>query len=156
MNTRAFLQSETALAAAAGLLFGAGLAISGMIDPQKVLGFLDIGAIATGGWDPSLALVIGPAIGFMFVAARLTRGRRRPLVGTRFHLPERHKVDFPLIAGAALFGVGWGLSGVCPGPAICLVAFMPANLLVFLTAMFAGLFAGGVLMQATRQRPALS
>jgi hypothetical protein len=125
-------------AAASGLLFGAGLYISQMVDPLKVLRFLDIGAIAKGGWDPSLAFVIVPAIAVMFVAVRLSRRRETPLFAERFHEPSVKALDRRLVVGAALFGIGWGMSGICPGPAIALIAFRPANLLIFLVALGVG------------------
>jgi len=136
-----------ATAALSGALFGAGLYISQMVDPLKVLRFLDFTAIPTGGWDPSLAFVIGPAILVMFIAVRIARRRSAPLFDARFHEPEYQKIDARLIAGAALFGLGWGMSGICPGPALSLVAFQPDGLWFFLIAMFAGSFAGGLFMR---------
>ena len=125
-------------AAASGLLFGAGLYVSQMVNPLKVLRFLDFGAIAKGGWDPSLAFVIVPAIAVMFVAVRLARRRDVPLFAEHFHEPTQTRIDRRLIIGAALFGIGWGMSGICPGPAIALIAFRPDNLLIFLVALCAG------------------
>lgn len=98
----------------AGIVFGIGLAVSQMIDPVKVLNFLDI----TGNWDPSLAFVMGGAVGVTFIGYSLSLRRASPLLQPRFYLPTAHKVDRRLLAGAALFGVGWGLAGYCPGPAI--------------------------------------
>ncbi len=131
-----------ATAAISGLLFGAGLYISQMVDPLKVLRFLDFTAIPTGGWDPSLAFVIVPAIVVMFVTVRFSRGWSSPLFDKRFHEPEFHHIDAPLLGGAALFGIGWGMSGICPGPAISLIAFWPNDLLILLLAIFAGSYAG--------------
>ncbi len=131
-----------ATAAVSGALFGAGLYVSQMVDPLKVLRFLDFTAIPSGGWDPSLAFVILPAILVMFVAIRLSRRRAAPLFNGNFHNPEFTRIDAPLVVGAALFGIGWGMSGICPGPAISLVAFWPHDLLVFLVALFAGSYAG--------------
>jgi uncharacterized protein len=142
------------VAAASGLLFGAGLYISQMVDPLKVLRFLDVTAIPTGGWDPSLAFVIVPAIVVMFIAVRLSGGMARPVFNGKFHLPDFTRVDAPLVVGAALFGVGWGMSGICPGPAIALLAFVPQNLIVFLIAMFAGSFAGSLLIKQWTKVPA--
>ncbi|MDB5539789.1 MAG: hypothetical protein JWQ89_1516 [Devosia sp.] len=141
-----------ATAALSGLLFGAGLYISQMVDPLKVLRFLDFTAIPTGGWDPSLAFVIVPAIVVMFVAVRTGRRREAPLFDARFHEPEFHYIDGPLLAGAALFGIGWGMSGICPGPAISLIAFWPDNLLIFLLALFAGSYAGALVIPSGRDR----
>lgn len=140
-----------ATAALSGLLFGAGLYVSQMVDPLKVLRFLDFGAIAEGGWDPSLAFVIGPAIAVMFVAVRLGRGRRAPLFDVRFHEPAQSRVDARLVGGAALFGLGWGMSGICPGPAVALLAFPPGDLWIFLLALVAGSWLGS---RAIRREPA--
>ena len=133
-----------ATAALSGLLFGAGLYVSQMVDPFKVLRFLDFGAIPSGGWDPSLALVMGGALVVMFIAVRVGRRWRQPLFDTSFHGPAFSKIDRPLVVGAALFGVGWGMSGICPGPAISLIAFLPSNLWIFLIAMFVGSYAGSL------------
>ena len=141
-----------ATAAVSGALFGAGLYISQMVDPLKVLRFLDFAAIPSGGWDPSLALVIVAAIGVMFVAVRIGRTRQAPLFDTAFHEPEFKKIDAPLVVGAALFGVGWGMSGICPGPAISLVAFWPSNLLLYLVALFLGSYAGALIVPSGRAR----
>lgn len=141
-----------ATAAVSGALFGAGLYVSQMVDPLKVLRFLDFGAIPTGGWDPSLAFVIGPAILVMFIAVRLGRRREAPLFDSSFHEPEYKKVDLRLIGGAALFGIGWGMAGICPGPAISLIAFMPDGLWIFLIAMFAGSLAGSLIMPSGHTR----
>jgi uncharacterized protein len=141
-----------ATAALSGLLFGAGLYVSQMVDPLKVLRFLDFSAIPTGGWDPSLAFVIVPAIAVMFVAVRIGRRRSAPVFDTQFHEPEFKKIDTPLVAGAALFGLGWGMSGICPGPAIALVAFWPPHLLIFLCAMFIGSYAGALIVPSGRDK----
>ncbi|WP_332698541.1 DUF6691 family protein [Devosia sp.] len=141
-----------ATAALSGALFGAGLYVSQMVDPLKVLRFLDFGAIPAGGWDPSLAFVIGPAILVMFIAVRLGRRREAPLFDSSFHEPEYRKVDGRLIGGAAMFGIGWGMVGLCPGPAISLIAFMPDNLWIFLAAMFAGSLAGSVIVPSGHAR----
>ncbi len=131
-----------ATAALSGILFGSGLYISQMVDPLKVLRFLDFGAIPTGGWDPSLAFVIVAAISIMFIAVKFTKNNTAPLFDTQFHLPTKDQLDTPLILGAVLFGIGWGMSGICPGPAITLIAFIPENLMIFLSTMFLGSFAG--------------
>lgn len=131
-----------AIAAASGLLFGAGLYISQMVDPLKVLRFLDVTAIPAGGWDPSLAFVIVPAIAVMFAAVRLGRRRPAPLFDNRFYEPTLRRIDAPLVVGSALFGLGWGMSGLCPGPAIALIGFWPEQLGIFLLALFAGSYGG--------------
>lgn len=141
-----------AVAAVSGLLFGAGLYVSQMVDPLKVLRFLDFGAIPRGGWDPSLAFVIVAAIAVMFVAVRIGRTRQAPAFDTVFHEPEFKRIDAPLVAGAVLFGVGWGMSGICPGPAISLIAFWPPNLLIYLLALFAGSYAGALVIPSGRDR----
>jgi uncharacterized membrane protein YedE/YeeE len=99
---------------AVGLLFGLGLILSGMTDPGKVLGFLDL----TGAWDPSLAFVMGGAIAVGFFAFALARNRTTAFLGGAIELPETRGIDTRLLAGALVFGVGWGLAGFCPGPAI--------------------------------------
>ncbi len=141
-----------ATAALSGALFGAGLYVSQMVDPLKVLRFLDFTAIPSGGWDPSLAFVIVPAILVMFIAVRLGKKRSAPLFDTSFHEPEYKKLDARLIGGAALFGIGWGMSGICPGPAISLIAFQPDGLWYFLIAMFAGSLAGSFIIPSGHNR----
>lgn len=142
------------VAAASGLLFGSGLYVSQMVDPYKVLHFLDFTAIPTGGWDPSLAFVMGGGLVVMFIAVRLAGRRRAPFFDTRFHAPEYQGIDARLLGGSALFGLGWGMSGICPGPAISLLAFLPDNLWIFLLAMFAGSWLGGLVMRPGAAVPA--
>jgi uncharacterized membrane protein YedE/YeeE len=139
-------------AALSGLLFGAGLYVSQMVDPLKVLRFLDFTAIPTGGWDPSLAFVIVPAILVMFVAVRVGKRRSAPLFDTQFNEPEFKRIDAPLVGGAVLFGIGWGMSGICPGPAISLIAFWPGHLPVFLLALFVGSLAGAFVIPSGRDK----
>lgn len=141
-----------ATAALSGALFGAGLYVSQMIDPLKVLHFLDFGAIPSGGWDPSLAFVMGAALIVMFIAVGLGRRRGAPLFDTTFHEPEYTRIDRRLIGGAALFGIGWGMAGICPGPAISLIAFLPDNLWIFLLTMFLGSLAGSVVISSGHAR----
>jgi uncharacterized membrane protein YedE/YeeE len=143
-----------ATAALSGALFGAGLYVSQMVDPLKVLRFIDFTAIPSGGWDPSLAFVIVPAIVVMFIAVRIGRSRQAPLNDTAFHEPEYRRIDAPLIGGAVLFGLGWGMSGICPGPAISLIAFQPDGLWYFLIAMFVGSLAGGAIIPSGHDRRA--
>ena len=120
MQTSSFSTNfaATASALAAGLVFGLGLTISGMINPQKVLGFLDIAGIGTGSWDPTLAFVMGGAILVTLPGFRLLRRRGAPVFSQMFRFPTRQDVDARLAGGSALFGVGWGLAGFCPGPAL--------------------------------------
>lgn len=139
-------------AAVSGLLFGAGLYVSQMVDPFKVLHFLDFTAIPTGGWDPSLAFVMVGGLAVMFVAVRLAKLRAAPLFDTAFHEPEFKKIDAPLVIGAVLFGIGWGMSGICPGPAISLIPFWPPNLLIYLLALFVGSYAGAFVIPSGRER----
>ncbi|WP_114394546.1 DUF6691 family protein [Oleisolibacter albus] len=119
----------------AGLLFGAGLALSGMIDPAKVLGFLDV----AGDWDPSLAFVMGGALAVTLLGYRLVLRRPHPLFDAAFHLPSRRDIDARLLGGAALFGIGWGLAGYCPGPALASLGFGGRGVLTFVLAMLAGM-----------------
>ncbi len=124
---------------AAGLVFGAGLAVSQMVSPAKVLAFLDLGAIPAGGWDPSLALVMTGALAVAAAGFRLVARRARPLCAPAFHLPQRRAIDARLVAGALLFGAGWGLVGYCPGPAIASLAYGRWQTAVFVLAMLAGM-----------------
>ena len=117
-----------------GLLMGAGLVISGMTDPAKVLGFLNI----TGQWDPTLMMVMGGAILINLPLTLLILKRTSPVAENRFHLPTSNSIDKPLIVGAALFGIGWGLAGICPGPAIASLVTGGSQILVFVAAMVAG------------------
>ncbi|HEY9010016.1 MAG TPA: DUF6691 family protein [Devosia sp.] len=136
-----------ATAALSGALFGAGLYIAQMTNPLKVLRFLDFTAIPTGGWDPSLALVMGGGLIVMLAAVQYGKRMERPLFNGTFHQPEYNHIDLPLVAGSALFGIGWGMSGICPGPAISLLAFLPENIWVFLCAMFVGSYLGSFVMK---------
>lgn len=118
----------------AGFVFGLGLVISGMSNPAKVIGFLDV----AGGWDPTLLLVMGGALMVTLPAFWLLKKRARPLFAERFELPSRKDLDAPLIAGAALFGLGWGIAGFCPGPAITALATARWDVALFVAAMIAG------------------
>ena len=134
-------------AAAIGLLFGIGLYVSQMVDPLKVLRFLDFTAIPTGGWDPSLAFVMGGGLIVMIAAVQYGKRIGKPLFDTGFHQPEYTRIDLPLVGGATLFGIGWGMSGICPGPAISLIAFQPDGIWLFLAAIFAGSYLGSFVMK---------
>jgi uncharacterized membrane protein YedE/YeeE len=120
---------------ASGLLFGLGLIISRMVDPAKVLGFLDI----FGNWDPSLALVMGGAVVVSSIGYAVAKRRGFPLLAPRIEVPNRRDLDPRLLTGAGLFGVGWGLVGLCPGPALTALSFGPLPILVFVAAMIAGM-----------------
>ncbi len=117
-----------------GLMFGIGLAVSGMTDPAKVRGFLDL----FGAWDPSLMFVMVGAIGVHAIGLRLVLRRSSPMFAKEFDLPEPAPIDARLLVGAAIFGVGWGLGGVCPGPALVSIGSFNTSPLVFVTAMAFG------------------
>jgi uncharacterized membrane protein YedE/YeeE len=121
---------------AAGLLFGLGLAISGMTHASKVLGFLDV----SGDWDPSLLLVLGGAVGVTVVAYRFILRMPEPVFEPVFRLPRVKDIDGPLVVGAAIFGIGWGISGYCPGPAIASLAAPNWETWVFIPAVLLGAF----------------
>jgi len=134
---------RTTAALFAGTLFGLGLAVSGMMNPAKVIGFLDV----AGDWDPTLAFVMGGALLATVPASRWILRQPRPLLASEFDLPTKKTLDARLLGGAALFGVGWGLSGFCPGPAVAamvpaLIGGLPA-VFVFTGAMVAGMFLFG-------------
>lgn len=125
-----------ALAAfAAGLVFGIGLIVSGMADPAKVIGFLDI----AGNWDPSLAFVMAGAIAVGFFAFALARRRAKAFLGGAMRLPERRDIDLRLVLGSVIFGIGWGLAGFCPGPALVSFASGEAKAALFVVAMLGGM-----------------
>jgi len=117
-----------------GLIFGAGLLISGMVQPTKVLGFLDI----FGTWDPSLAVVMAAALAVSVPGYRLAGHRSRPWFARQYFWPGQSGIDMPLVAGASLFGIGWGLVGLCPGPALESLATLSPGVIVFVVAMGAG------------------
>jgi uncharacterized protein len=119
----------------AGLVFGIGLIISGMADPSKVLGFLDL----AGAWNPSLAFVMAGAVGVGLVAFAFARRRGRSLLGAELQLPGARAIDVRLVVGGLLFGVGWGLAGFCPGPALVALGAGQGKALVFVAAMLAGM-----------------
>lgn len=120
-----------------GLLFGLGLVVSQMINPQKIIAFLDV----AGNWDPSLLVVMGAALMTTLIGYRLVLRRPKPAFDERFHLPTKTVIDRPLLVGAGLFGVGWGLAGLCPGPAISASAVGGLVPLAFIAAMLAGMAA---------------
>lgn len=119
----------------AGIIFGVGLAVSGMLIPDKVLNFLDI----AGHWDPSLALVMGGAIVVTLPGYFVVTKRERPLFAESFSLPTTTAIDAKLLVGAALFGIGWGLSGLCPAPALVNITTGFVDVLIFVAAMLAGM-----------------
>lgn len=124
---------------AIGLVFGLGLVLAGMSNPAKVLNFLDLGAIPSGGWDPSLAFVMAGGIAVTFVGYRLVLRRSQPIFGGTFHLPTATDIDARIIAGPAIFGIGWGLAGFCPGPAFTALTVGGNPALIFVAAMMVGM-----------------
>jgi uncharacterized membrane protein YedE/YeeE len=131
----------------AGLLFGLGLALSGMTRPEKVLGFLDF----AGRWDPSLLFVLGGAVTVTVISFRFILRRPKPLLGETFHLSAKKRIDAPLLIGSAIFGVGWGISGYCPGPAVALLAVPgSAETWLFLPALLFGQLIHRLLQRAWR------
>jgi uncharacterized membrane protein YedE/YeeE len=133
-------------AIAAGLLFGIGLVASDMVNPARVLAFLDV----AGDWDYSLALVMGGALIPSAIAYRIRARMQRPVCDVRFQVPSRRGIDARLLSGAALFGVGWGLVGLCPGPALASLTTGTTEAMIFVGAMLAGM----VLYRWTLDRPA--
>ncbi len=126
----------------AGLLFGTGLTVSGMVNPMKVLNFMDL----FGQWDATLIFVMGAGLIVTFIGYRLVLTRARPLFAPVFYLPHSAALDGKLIGGAALFGLGWGLSGFCPGPAVASLVFGRAESFIFVIAMAAGMIAARLVM----------
>jgi uncharacterized membrane protein YedE/YeeE len=133
MNRFAHAQVITALAA--GAVFGLGLAMSGMLDPARVRGFLDI----FGAWDPSLAFVLGGAVTVALAGMAVLKRLRRPAFDEAFHLPATSPIDRRLVLGSAVFGVGWGMAGFCPGPALASLSLGLAPVALFVVAMLAGM-----------------
>lgn len=129
-----------------GGIFGAGLLISQMTNPSKVIGFLDF----FGNWDPSLAFVMGGALLVTFIGYRLVLPRGAPKFDSKFHLPTSKDIDGRLMGGAALFGIGWGLSGLCPGPALSMSTFGGINILYFLVGMIGTMVAFRILKSGKR------
>ena len=125
----------------AGLIFGLGLAISQMTNPKKVIAFLDV----TGNWDPSLVLVLVSAVLISFLGFRLASGRSLSLLGKAIKIPTRRDLDGRLLVGAAIFGVGWGLGGYCPGPALASLTSGSWEPIIFVAAMLLGSFASAIL-----------
>ena len=131
--TRPLPQILSALAS--GAIFGLGLAVSGMLDPARIQGFLDL----SHRWDPSLAFVLGGAVTVMALGLVLIRRQQRPAFAEGFHLPDTRPVDRKLILGSALFGLGWGLGGFCPGPALAALSLGRPEPVLFVACMVAGM-----------------
>lgn len=134
----------------AGLVFGLGLIVSGMASPAKVIGFLDI----AGAWDPSLALVMVGAIGVGVVAFAVARKRTVAFLGADMNLSSERRIDRRLIAGSTVFGIGWGVAGFCPGPALVALGTGSSKALVFVVAMLAGMAVFELIERARRPAPA--
>lgn len=132
-----------------GLTFGLGIAISGMINPAKVLNFFDV----AGSWDPSLAFVMGGAVLVAFVGYRLVFIRPRPLLDDHFHLPKAGAINARLVGGAAIFGVGWGIAGFCPGGALPALGTGRAEVLLFVAAMLAAILATRAVLDRAARAP---
>ena len=126
---------DATIALISGTLFGGGLAVSGMMDPKRVRGFLDI----FGEWDPTLAFVMGGAVIVMALAWMVQRRLTKPLLAASFSLPDTSNIDRRLVGGAVLFGVGWGLAGLCPGPALAAVIVAPVSAGLFVVGMLGGM-----------------
>lgn len=126
---------------AIGLVFGLGLVVAGMSDPAKVLSFLDFAAIPAGTWDASLAVVMMSAVAVTFAGFRWLRRRAAPLFGDRFHFPADHGLSRRTIVGPLLFGIGWGLVGLCPGPAVTALAIGGTPAWLFMAALVVGMAA---------------
>lgn len=135
----------------AGLAFGAGLVLSGMANPQKVLAFLDLAAIASGGWDPSLAFVMAGGLVVTVPGFAWLRRQEKPALSDSFAWPQATAIDRRLILGSAIFGLGWGLAGICPGPALAILGLDGWQALVFFAAMLGGM----AIHRLSVERPAL-
>lgn len=134
--------AHAAVSLFAGLLFGLGLIVSGMVNPGKVVGFLDI----AGNWDPSLIFVMGAGVAVTTATFWLVLRRERPLFDERFFLPTKADLDGRLLSGAALFGIGWGIGGLCPGPALTAVATLNPTVVLFVGAMIIGMVLQSLVM----------
>ena len=137
-------------AGAIGLVFGSGIAISGMASPAKVLNFFDI----FGSWDPSLALVMAAALTVTAIGYRFVLKRPRPILEPKFHLPANRKLDLPLLAGSAAFGIGWGITGFCPGGAIPALGLGEPSAWIFVGSMLAGIAAARTIRVTLQHRVA--
>jgi len=141
------MRKQSVSALLVGLLFGFGLILSGLSNPAKVLSFLDL----FGGWDPSLALVMGGAIAVGLVAFKIAGGRPTSLLGEPMRLPKNEEIDKRLVLGSLTFGVGWGLAGFCPGPALVALGTGSMQAIVFVAAMVAGMAAFEIIEQARQK-----
>lgn len=138
---------QTGIALIAGLIFGLGLGMSQMIDRDRVLGFLDV----AGNWDPTLLFVLGGAVGVTVISFRFILRLPHPLLSQTFYLPTKQAIDQPLLIGAAIFGVGWGIAGYCPGPGITALALGVWNPVLFLLAFVVGSLVGQRFLRQTER-----
>lgn len=138
-----------AAALISGLVIGAGLTVSHMINPRKILDFLDLAAIPAGGWDPSLALVMAGAVVTTALGYAMSFRRTRPWFADKFAVPTRRDIDIRLVGGAILFGLGWGLVGFCPGPALAALSIGGLDVAIFVAAMAAGMALYHLLFERT-------
>ncbi|MBB3967350.1 MULTISPECIES: YeeE/YedE family protein [Rhizobium/Agrobacterium group] len=122
-------------ALASGIVFGFGLSLSGMLNPARVQGFLDV----LGNWDPSLAFVLGGAVAVAFIGVQVMKKMRHPAFDDSFHVPTNRTIDAPLVIGSALFGIGWGIGGLCPGPAVASLSVGFPQTVLFVVAMLVGM-----------------
>jgi len=141
---------RTVVALCSGVLFGFGLWLSGMVDPARVLGFLEV---ASGDWDPSLLFVLGGAVSVTLVGVIVQRRLSAPVLEADFHLPEGGRIDRRLLLGSALFGIGWGLAGFCPGPAISALSTGLAPVVLFVAAMAVGMLVHDRLIAPALRHP---
>lgn len=137
------------LSYAIGLVFGIGISISGMANPAKVLNFFDV----AGAWDPSLAFVMGGALIVTFIGYRFVLKQPAPMMASSFQLPTRRDLDLPLLGGSAVFGIGWGIAGFCPGGALPALGTGRSEVLLFVAALLAGIFAAKLLQSAFQPKP---
>ena len=133
-----------------GLIFGVGISISGMANPAKVLNFFDV----AGTWDPSLIFVMGGAVVVAFLGYRVVLRRAAPVIDTKFHLPDNPRIDARLLGGSAVFGIGWGIAGFCPGGALPALGTGRVEVMAFVAALIAGIFAAKGLIALSGARAA--
>jgi uncharacterized membrane protein YedE/YeeE len=140
---------QVVTALVSGSLFGFGLSISGMLNPVRVRGFLDVG----GNWDPSLAFVLAGAVAVMIAGTLFSKFKKRPVFDDSFHVPTSKRIDGRLILGSAIFGIGWGMAGFCPGPAIASLTMGLAPVFLFVASMALGMIAHDRLIHAGTAQP---
>lgn len=143
VRTPSRILASTVAALGAGLIFGLGLSLSGMLDPARVRGFLDV----TGAWDPSLMFVLGGAVSVSALGYQLSRRLPKPALASEFQIPKNRRIDAQLLVGSALFGIGWGLSGFCPGPAVAALSTGALPVAVFVATMLIGMTAHRLVTQ---------